>query len=153
MSTSESAWVLGHKVRCWNTNDAYGLIEVVSPPKVPGPPPHFHEAEREFFLIMKGKLDVMVNGEWRRMDAGSWIELPTGAVHTFINNTDEDTVWVTGWRPKGFERFFAEFGVPTDTPGARELSTSDQLVRRVTESCEGFGMYISKQPRPLRVGP
>lgn len=144
MSTSESAWVLGHKVRCWNTDDAYGLIEVVSPPRVPGPPPHFHRTAREFFLIMKGKLEVMVNGEWSTMSAGSWIELPTGAMHTFINNTDEDTVWVTGWRPKGFERFFAEFGIPIDTPGARELSTSDQLVRRVTESCEGFGMYISK---------
>lgn len=144
MNANDSAWVLGHKVRRWSTDDAYGLIEVVSPPGVPGPPPHFHQAEREFFLIMKGKLDVMVNGEWRTMDAGDWAELSTGAVHTFINHTDDDTVWVTGWRPKGFERFFGEFGVAADTPGARELSTADPLVRRVVESCERFGMYISK---------
>ncbi|HLK88061.1 MAG TPA: cupin domain-containing protein [Candidatus Binataceae bacterium] len=144
MSATESAWVLGHKVRRWCTDDAYGLIEVVSPPRVPGPPPHFHRTEREFFFIMRGKLDVMVNGDWRTMGAGDWVELPAGAVHTFINNTGDDTVWVTGWRPKGFERFFAEFGVPTDTPGARELSTSDGLVQRVAENCERFGMYISR---------
>jgi hypothetical protein len=39
-----------------------------------------------------------------------FVELPPGAVHTFVNNTNEDTLWVTGWLPKGFERFFSEFG-------------------------------------------
>jgi quercetin dioxygenase-like cupin family protein len=144
MDATESAWVLGHRVRRWESDDAYGLIEVVSPPKVPGPPPHFHKAEREFFLILKGQLDVMTDGAWKTMDAGSFAELPPGTVHTFVNNTDEDTVWVTGWRPKGFQRFFAEFGIPSGRPGARELSVSDEIIRRVVESCEKFGMYVRK---------
>jgi len=142
MSTKETAWVLGHRVRLWETDDAYGLIEVTSPPKVPGPPPHFHEVEREFFLILKGELDVMVDGAWRTMGPGSFIELPPGAVHTFVNNTNEDTVWVTGWRPKGFERFFAEFGIASDRPNARELSVSDEIVGQVLKNCERLGMYV-----------
>jgi quercetin dioxygenase-like cupin family protein len=144
MEASEAAWVLGHKIRHLATDDSYGLVEVTSPPKVPGPPPHYHKAEREFFFIVKGALDVMSEGAWRSMAAGSFVELPPGAVHTFVNNTGQDTVWITGWRPKGFERFFRAFGIPGDRPGARDLSLSDEVVRRVGAECETFGMYLSK---------
>jgi quercetin dioxygenase-like cupin family protein len=140
----ETAWVLGHKVRRWQTDESYGLIEVTSLPRVPGPPPHYHQHEHEFFLILKGALDVMSAGAWRTARAGDFVELPPGTVHSFTNNTDQDTVWITGWRPKGFEQFFAEFGIPIDREGARELSVSDEVVRRVVAGCERFGMYIGQ---------
>jgi quercetin dioxygenase-like cupin family protein len=144
MQVIESAWVLGHRVRRWQTDDSYGLIEVTSPPKVPGPPPHYHKTDREFFLILKGALDVMTDGAWKTMRAGEFVELRPGAVHTFVNNTDEDTVWITGWRPKGFQRFFQEFGIPSDEERARERSVSDEVVQRVVAGCERFGMYVCK---------
>jgi len=34
-----------------------------SPPHVPGPPPHFHRSESEFFFVVDGTLDVMVDGD------------------------------------------------------------------------------------------
>lgn len=136
-------WVLGHRIRSWETDDGYGLIEVTSPPKVPGPPPHYHKHEREFFLILKGTLDVMADGHWRSMPAGSFVELAPDTTHTFINNTDEDVVWITGWRPKGFEEFFRAFGIPSDEEGARERSTSEEVVRRVARECERYGMYVT----------
>src|SRR4051794_20538523 len=82
---AELLWVLGHQIRPLDTDDTYGLIEVTSLPKVPGPPPHFHEHEREFFMIQRGTLDVMENGLWQSMGPGSFVELAPGAVHTFIN--------------------------------------------------------------------
>jgi hypothetical protein len=42
MNTNNLLWVLGHKIRLLDTDDSYGMIEVTSPPQVPGPPPHFH---------------------------------------------------------------------------------------------------------------
>jgi quercetin dioxygenase-like cupin family protein len=144
MQASESLWVLGHKVRPWATDDSYALIEVTSPPKVPGPPPHYHEHEREFFLIMQGELDVMIDGAWKTMRAGDFAELPPRSVHTFVNNAGRDAVWITGWRPKGFQRFFAAFGIPSAEAGARERSASDPVVRKVVEQCETFGMYVAK---------
>jgi len=144
MNATESAWVLGHRVRRWQTDKTYGLIEVVSPPRVSGPPPHFHKAEREFFLIVSGRLEVMTDGKWKTMEAGNFVELAPGTVHSFVNNGDEDAVWVTGWRPKGFEKFFAEFGIPSGRPDARDLSVSDEVVRRVVDSCEKFGMFLHK---------
>jgi quercetin dioxygenase-like cupin family protein len=144
MEAIDSTWVLGHKVRNWKTDDSYGLIEVSSPPKVPGPPPHYHKLEREFFFVVRGALDVMTDGVWQTLRAGSFVELLPGAVHTFVNNTSEDTVWITGWRPKGFQRFFQEFGIPIDRPRSRELSVSDDVFRRVVAQCEEFGMYVSE---------
>ena len=145
MQEHEMAWVLGHKIRRWDTDASYGLIEVTSPPKVPGPPPHFHKTEREFFFILKGTLDVMENGNWKSMTAGSFVELAPNVTHTFINNTNEDVIWITGWRPKGFQKFFADFGVPCNQQAARELSISSSIVQRVVQNCESYGMYIAPE--------
>ncbi len=142
MLESESAWVLGHKIRHLQTDDSYGLIEVISPPKIPGPPPHSHRSEREFFLILKGQLDVMIDGRWQTLGAGASLELPPNSVHTFINNSEQDVVWITGWRPKGFERFFRDFGVSVAEPGARERSVSPDMVRQVIECCQSYGMHV-----------
>lgn len=144
MQDNETAWVLGHKIRRWKSDDSYGLIEVTSPPRIPGPPPHYHKSEREFFFILKGTLDVMTDGTWKAMTAGVFVELPANTVHTFINNTEENVVWITGWRPKGFEKFFRDFGIPSDAEGAREQSVSDEIVKRVVRECEKYGMYVSK---------
>jgi quercetin dioxygenase-like cupin family protein len=142
MDTIESAWVLGHRIRRWETDRSYGLIEVVSPPKVPGPPPHRHEREREFFLILNGELDVMTDGAWQTLRAGSFVELAPNTVHTFINNGSQDVAWVTGWRPKGFEKFFRDFGIPVDEARAQERSVSADMIQRVIASCEGYGMFL-----------
>ncbi len=144
MNTNNLLWVLGHRIRLLDTDESYGMIEVTSPPHVPGPPPHFHKNEKEFFFIMNGTLDVMVNGEWKRCGAGSFVELPPNTTHTFINNTQEDVVWVTGWRPKGFERFFRDFGIPLGDSQAQEKSVADQVVQNVVQNVEKYGMYLSK---------
>ena len=144
MSNAQTFWVLGHKVRLIDTEDSYGMIEVVSPPLVPGPPPHYHKAEHEFFLVIHGTLDVMSNGSWQRLSPGGFADLPPGTAHTFINNSEEDVVWVTGWRPKGFQQFFHDFGVPAHEPGAQEASLADERVQEVVRNVERYGMYLSE---------
>lgn len=143
MDTNNQLWVLGHKIRPLETDGSYGLIEVTSPPHVPGPPPHFHKNEDEFFFIIKGTLDVMADGDWQKCGPGSFVELPPNTTHTFINNTEEDVVWITGWRPKGFERFFRDFGVPVNRPAADKQSVADALVQDVVRNVERYGMYLS----------
>jgi quercetin dioxygenase-like cupin family protein len=143
MDTNNLLWVLGHKIRPLDTDEAYGMVEITSLPHVPGPPPHFHKSENEFFFIIQGTLDVMSNGEWQKCSAGSFVELPPNTTHTFINNTEQDVVWVTGWRPKGFERFFRDFGIPVQDPLAQEKSVADQIVQNVLKNVEHYGMYLA----------
>ena len=137
-------WVLGHKIRLTDTDDSYGLIEVTSLPKVPGPPPHYHKSESEFLFIAKGTLDVMRDGEWSKMVAGDFVDLPPNTVHTFINNTDENVIWITGWRPKGFQKFFRDFGIPSTQVGAQGKSVSEEIIQKVMENSERYGMFVKK---------
>jgi len=137
-------WVLGHKIRLFDTDDSYGLIEVTSPPHVPGPPPHFHKHEKEFFFIISGTLDVMTNNEWQRCSAGSFVELSANVTHIFINNSEEDVIWMTGWRPKGFERFFRDFGIPVSESQAQQQSVADSVVQNVMRNVENYGMYLAE---------
>jgi quercetin dioxygenase-like cupin family protein len=143
MDTNNLLWVLGHKIRLLDTDESYGMVEITSPPHVPGPPPHFHKSENEFFFIIQGTLDVMSNGEWQKSSAGSFVELPPNTTHTFINNTEQDVVWVTGWRPKGFERFFRDFGIPLQESLAQDKSVADQVVQNVLKNVEHYGMYLT----------
>jgi len=76
------------------------------------------------------------------MGPGSFVELAPGVVHTFINNTAEPVVWITGWRPKGFERFFRDFGVPALEEAARERSVSAPVIERVVALSESYGMFV-----------
>ena len=144
MQAIHALWVLGHKIRPWQTDDSYTLLEIISPPKVPGPPPHFHKEEREFFMVMKGTLDVMVDGAWQTLRPGGFVELPPGTLHSFVNNGDEDAVWVTGWRPKGFERFFFEFGIPVTVDDAQARSVSPEIIQRVLAESASFGLHMPR---------
>ena len=143
MRDDHTLWVMGHKIRPINTDDSYGLVEVTSPPHVPGPPPHYHRNEREFLLVMKGVLDVMSGGTWQKLSAGGFVDLPPNTTHTFINNTEEEVVWITGWYPKGFQRFFEDFGIATHEAGAQQRSTAPDVIQRVVQRVQSYGMYIA----------
>lgn len=83
-------------------------------------------------------------GAWQTLGAGQFVELPPNTTHTFINNRDADVVWITGWRPKGFQEFFRDFGVPVTESAAQEKSVSPDMIRRVVERCESYGMIVSR---------
>ena len=142
MNPSALLWVLGHKIRPLDTDASYGMVEIMSPPHVPGPPPHFHKHETEFFFVVDGVLSVMTDGEWIRCGPGRFVDLPPETTHTFINDTERPVVWLTGWRPKGFERFFSDFGVPATEAQAQERSVAEHIVQRVVRSVERYGMYV-----------
>lgn len=144
MNDMNSLWVLGHKIRLMDTDDSYGLIEVTSLPKVPGPPPHYHKDESEFFFMIKGTLDVMGDGGSNKMLAGDFVEIPPTMVHTFINNTEENVIWITGWRPKGFQKFFSDFGISSAQEDAQEKSVSEKIVQKVMQDVERYGMFVRK---------
>jgi len=64
------------------------------------------------------------------MIAGDFVDLPPNTVHTFINNTEENVIWITGWRPKGLQKFFRDFGIPSTQEGAQEKSVSQKPFKK-----------------------
>ena len=138
-----TSWVLGHRVTMIPCGDSYYLMDIVTPPGVPGPPPHYHTDAAEMFYVMDGALEVRCGDTWTRLEAGETLDVPVGEVHTFRNPTDGDVRWVTGWNPLGFQRFFAELGVDASEPDARARSVSEERIARVVAECGRFGMVIA----------
>ena len=115
MTRGRVLWVLGHPARPLETDTCYGMVDITSPP-------------------LHGTLDIMSAGQWRRCPAGSFLELPPNTPHTFINRTEKNVAWMTGWRLKGFERFFRAFGIPAEEAGARERSVAEAVVQKVVQN-------------------
>jgi len=141
-STAPALWVIGHRVTPLRVAGRVAALEVATPVGVPGPPPHFHADCAEVFYVTAGRLGVMVDGEWSSLGVGERAEVPRGAVHTFRNDGEEEVRAITMFEPAGFEAFFEEFGVEASRPGAFEASVSPEMIQRVVEGCERFGMVI-----------
>ncbi len=138
-----SLWVIGHRVTPISVGGRTVVLEVATPPGVPGPPPHHHEDCAEFFFVTAGRFGVMKDGAWSSLGPGEHVEIPAGVVHSFRNDGAEEVRVITGFEPMGFEGFFREFGYDASQPGAFEASVSEESIRRVVEGCGRFGMVIA----------
>jgi quercetin dioxygenase-like cupin family protein len=75
-----------------------------------GPPPHLHREHQEAFYVVEGTLTFRVGEETVNAEAGSFIFIPPGVVHTFSNRTDAPATCVNAYVPGGIEGFFIEVG-------------------------------------------
>jgi mannose-6-phosphate isomerase-like protein (cupin superfamily) len=144
VNESRSLWVIGHRVTLLPVGGRVAALEVVTPVGVPGPPPHHHEDCDEFFYVTAGHLGVQCDGVWTSLGPGDYVNVPRGVVHTFRNDGSDDVSVITGFEPQGFERFFVEYGVDVDEPGAFETSVSEETIARVVEGCAQFGMTLAQ---------
>jgi hypothetical protein len=53
------------------------------------PRPHVHPHQEEVLMVESGELDVLVDGEWRRLGTGGELAVQPGQVHTFRNASSE----------------------------------------------------------------
>jgi mannose-6-phosphate isomerase-like protein (cupin superfamily) len=143
-----SLWVIGHRVTLLPVGGRVAALEVITPPGVPGPPPHHHEDTDEFFYVTAGRLGVMCDDTWTSLGQSEYTHVPRGTVHTFRNDGSDDVRVITGFEPQGFERFFLEYGVDVDQPGAFETSVSEAMIGRVIEGCARFGMILAPSLEP-----
>ena len=86
-----------------------GLLSlwVETTPPGGGPPPHFHLNEDELFLVHRGRVQFLVEGQWVEPGEGAVVYVPRGNVHAFRNaGQSPSTMWILT-TPSGFETFFA----------------------------------------------
>ncbi len=60
-----------------------GISSSRSAPGGPSPPPHFHPRHAESFHVLEGEMTFSVDGSELHAEAGSWVHVPPGVVHTF----------------------------------------------------------------------
>lgn len=153
MTAKNTRWVLGHQVTPVETGADFGLLSLISPPRADGPPRHYHEEAVELFLILEGEMEVDCDDQRHHLKSGDSFVVPRGAVHTFRNPTETEVKWITTFAPRGFERFFEDFGIPADREGAQEASLCDSLIQRVIAECASYGMILATSSPPEAPAP
>jgi quercetin dioxygenase-like cupin family protein len=69
------------------TGGRYCLVDMLVPPGG-GPPPHRHDFE-EMFTILDGEIELNFRGETHSASAGSTVNIPANAPHSFRNKSDK----------------------------------------------------------------
>ncbi|GAB2467032.1 hypothetical protein GCM10011375_32080 [Hymenobacter qilianensis] len=135
---------LGHTLTLHASSGDYDLLEGVTLPQVPGPPPHHHARYHELFYVLDGQLEFLVDGQPVPVRAGESIDLPPNTVHTFSNVGAEPCRWLNVHSPKGFRAFFEEFGIEAAREGAFAASVDAQVIQQVVERAASFDMHLAR---------
>jgi quercetin dioxygenase-like cupin family protein len=93
-----------------DTAGRFTLIDMHVPPGG-GPPPHRHDFE-EMFTVLDGQIEVTFRGETTVAPAGTTINVPANAPHSFGNHSDQAARLLCLCAPAGQEEFFLEIGDP-----------------------------------------
>jgi len=90
------------------TGGRYCLFDMLIPPGG-GPPPHRHDFE-EMFTLLDGELHFTFRGETMKAGAGSTINIPSNAPHSFKNHSDQQVHMLCMCTPPGQEDYFLAVG-------------------------------------------
>jgi quercetin dioxygenase-like cupin family protein len=86
------------------TNNAFTVIEAVVQPGFEVSL-HQHDFDESFYIV-EGTMTVQVNGETGRVPAGSYVFVPGGAPHGFVNREKAPLRNVVTTTPAALERMF-----------------------------------------------
>lgn len=122
------------------TDGAYSLFEIVTPPHDAGPPPHTHTREDEAFYVLEGEHIMTVDGQEIRGGPGSWMFAPRHKPHAFRNDSDTPTRTLMFASPGGFENFFEACGEPMPAAGIPAGPPSEAQITKILEEMPKYGM-------------
>lgn len=130
----ESFWVLGDlytfKSTGKQTNGNYTVVEQIIQPQN-GPPPHIHHREDETFYVLEGRFSFLCGNKQDTFEAGSFVYIPKGTLHTFKNIDEQQGRLLVIITPAGLEEFFYAIGTPAvdlTTPPAFDPAVIDKLM-------------------------
>jgi mannose-6-phosphate isomerase-like protein (cupin superfamily) len=141
-SMSQELICLGHMITVHNPTGDFDLVEGLTPPNVPGPPPHFHSVYHELFYVLEGKMEFILDGKSRVVETGESVDLPPNTLHTFSNVGEGACRWLNVHSPKGFHSFFEQFGVDASEDNAFLKSVDEKVIGEVMQQAAGFDMHI-----------
>lgn len=119
-----------HKVVGDDTdNQIFEWVDKLTPGS--GIPPHVHTKEDEIFRVLKGEVELMVDGKTTLLKKGDMAFAPKNLVHSWkVVGEQKATMWVSAF-PSGMEHMFHELhALP---PGPPDFE-------KVSKICETYGI-------------
>jgi quercetin dioxygenase-like cupin family protein len=96
-----------------------------------GIPPHTHTKEDEIFRVIKGKIEIMVDGKTTILEAGDTAYAPKNIPHSWKVVGTEKAKMITSAFPAGIETMFEKLA---------ELPAGPPDFKKVTEICNQYGI-------------
>ncbi len=70
-------------------NNQYAITEWWIDEGGPGPDAHVHETNDELMYVLQGPVTVLIDDNWKELDTGSLVVIPSGTTHTFSNKSEQ----------------------------------------------------------------
>lgn len=91
-------------------------------------PVHVHPTQDEFILVQEGELDLKLDGQWTKAQAGDLVRMPRGVPHGYFNKSDKPCralFWVS---PAGkLEELFIQLNEMTDVEEIVKVSAAHDV--------------------------
>ncbi len=142
MKPNKELVCMGHQIILHETSGDYDLMEGISAPGVPGPPPHYHQGYHELFMVIEGEMEFLIGDKAITVKAGSSIDIPANTLHTFKNAGNENCRFMNVHSPKGFMSLFETFGIDAKEENAFEKSVAPQLLGNLAQQSASYDMHI-----------
>lgn len=143
MENKKELICFGHRFIIHETTGNYDLMEVITTPGRPGPPPHHHSGHHELFMVMEGEMEFMIDGKSVKVTAGSSIDIPANTLHTFNNSGSVECRFMNLHSPKGFQTLFETFGIDASEENAFEKSVAQPIISSLIQQAPDFDMHIA----------
>jgi quercetin dioxygenase-like cupin family protein len=148
----ECYWVLGQRLDFLATGETtgghYSIFDVFIPAGPPGPLSHRHRDADEFFFVIQGRVEILLEDAWRPLGPGRFLHVPRGTIHTFRNATTETARMLSGFVPSGFERFFRDFGHSARLEDVEPLPVQEAEIQRLNATASQYDMELGHGHEP-----
>ena len=130
-----------------DTNGAFTLFEVASPPQTP-PAPHIHHREDETYYILEGEFEFLDQDRTFTAGAGSLVYLPKDRLHSHRNPADVPAKALVLYTPaRNIEKFVEEVSKPATDPTFPPPPPEEADIERlVTIAQEKYGFEVPPPP-------
>jgi mannose-6-phosphate isomerase-like protein (cupin superfamily) len=82
----------------------FNLSIITMAPGRSGPEPHLHEDEDDAFYVLDDKMTFVLGDEELTAAAGTFVLVPPGVEHTFVNRAEHPVRMLNIHAPAGFDR-------------------------------------------------
>jgi len=124
-----------------DTSRSYAIWEAVVPPGG-GPPPHIQSREHEGFYVLEGEITFVADGQKVVARKGSFLNVPTGVLHSFKNESDSDARMLILVAPAGMEKMFEETGKLVTDPSTKPTPPTPEELEKMASVAPKYGIEI-----------